>query len=182
MIKAKSAMSPFGLSRVALVMVLFSFFALSSCQKSSDDRPELIYSLPENWQVAEDVERSERHRKIVLFAPNGDSAELELLSGELAAAVDSQDYMARFIDAAFIDDEARRNTVFDYGEVTRQGQNGFFIKVTPPDAAQVQFVMEFFQFTDGDHSLFVVFAISPNLSTEQQAQFDKLLGSIKLGG
>lgn len=182
MIKAKSAMNPLGLSRVALAMVLFSFLALSSCQKASDGRPELIYTLPENWQVAEDVKRSEQHRKIVLFAPNGDSAELELLSGDLAAAVDSQDYMARFIDAAFIDEEARINTVFDHGEVIRQEQNGYFIKVTPPGTAQVQFVMEFFQFTAGDHSLFVVFAISPDLSTEQQAQFDKLLGSIKLGG
>jgi len=162
------------------VMVMCAFFLLG-CKEGAKHVEPLSFDIPGAWSLAEDTQRTPQHRKIALMTPTGDFAEMELLEGDQAFSIDSRDYMTRYVEATFPTEELRNKTEFEFGDVTRSGQKGYFINVNAPGKSEVRFILEFYQFANKRYNLFVVLTTNPGLSPEQQGEFDQFLGSIKLG-
>lgn len=159
---------------------MLGLLILNACSPDVSKSGELHYLLPEGWSVAEDRQVTEVHRKISIITPSGNFAELEVLSGNAVQALDIRDYMRRYIESTFTADELRENTEFEFGDVARAGQQGYFFNVIAPAKETVRFVLEFYQFATAGLNVFVVLTTDPGLPPGNQKVFDQFLSSVQI--
>lgn len=164
----------------AFYMVICFSFVILGCSDGNKLAAVLNYELPNTWSLIEDRQITPAHRKVSIITPAGNFAQLELLEGEQAFSIDSSNYMTRVIESTFPTDELRKNTEFEFGDVKRAGQKGYFFNVTTAKN-NVRFVLEFYQFATEDKNLFVLLTMDPHLPRNLQQEFDRFLASVSLG-
>ena len=158
-----------------------SLSLIGCVESSTETTKELNFSLPEGWQVFEDIHVNEQHRKINIATSQGSIVGLELLIGDNATQFDSNTYLKRYMDSALPTEEIKASAVIDLGEIEREGQHGYFANVTVPSPANVEFVIDLYQYAGHRKTLFVVLNTPPDVLEELQPEIDYFIRSISLG-